>query len=62
MKTIPALVPRDETGSQFVVYADSCSGVRGAPHEANFAAINAVVARLRPQPQFICFPGDEIAD
>ena len=57
---IPALVPRDETGFQFVCYADSCSGVPGAPHEGSFAAVNAVVARLRPQPEFICFPGDEI--
>ena len=57
---IPALVPRDETGFQFVCYADSCSGVAGAPHESTFAAVNAVVARLRPQPEFICFPGDEI--
>ena len=32
----------------------------GAPHEATFAAVNGVVARLRPQPEFICFPGDEI--
>ena len=57
---IPALVPRDETGFQFVCYADSCSGVPGARHESTFAAVNEVVARLRPQPEFICFPGDEI--
>jgi len=57
---IPALVPRDGVGHQFVCYADSCSGVAGAAHEATFGAVNAVVARLRPQPEFICFPGDEI--
>jgi hypothetical protein len=57
---IPALVPRDGEGHQFVCYADCCSGVPAAPHEANFAAVNRVVARLQPQPQFICFPGDEI--
>jgi hypothetical protein len=57
---IPALVPRWGEGHQFVCYADSCSGVPGAPHEATFAAVNAVVARLEPQPEFICFPGDEI--
>jgi hypothetical protein len=57
---IPALLPRG-AGHQFVCYADSCSGVPGAPHEATFAAVNAVVRRLRPQPEFICFPGDEIA-
>jgi hypothetical protein len=58
--TIQAVVPRGGAGHQFVCYADSCSGVPGAPHEATFAAVNAVVARLSPQPEFICFPGDEI--
>ena len=58
--TIAALTPRDGAGHQFVCYADSCSGVAGAPEEAAFARVNAVLARLRPQPQFICFPGDEI--
>lgn len=57
---ISALVPRDGVGHQFVCYADCCSGIPGAPHESNFAAVNAVVARLEPQPEFICFPGDEI--
>lgn len=58
---IPALLPLDSVGHQFVCYADSCSGVPGAPHESTFASINAIVARLRPQPEFICFPGDEIS-
>jgi hypothetical protein len=57
---IAALVPRDRDGHQFVCYADCCSGVPGVPHEAAFAAINRIVARLRPQPEFICFLGDEI--
>ena len=57
---IQALVPRDGVGHQFVCYADCCSGVPDAPHEATFAAVNAVVARLQPQPEFICFPGDEL--
>ncbi len=57
---IPALVPGDGGGHQFVCYADSCSGVPGALHEATFASVNAIVAKLRPQPAFICFPGDEI--
>ena len=57
---IPALLPRDGSGYQFVCYADSCSGSPGAPEEAAFASVNAVVARLRPQPELICFPGDEI--
>jgi hypothetical protein len=34
--------------------------VPGAPHETTFAAVNAVVSRLRPRPEFICFPGDEV--
>jgi hypothetical protein len=58
---IPAIVPRNGSGHQFVCYADSCSGVPGAPHESTFASVNRVVSRLRPQPEFICFPGDEIA-
>ena len=58
--TIPALLPRSAGGHQFVCYADCCSGVPGALHEETFAAVNAVVTRLDPQPEFICFPGDEI--
>ncbi len=57
---IPALMPRGGSSHQFVVYADSCSGVPGTPEETAFARVNAVVSRLRPQPEFICFPGDEI--
>ncbi|WP_441235061.1 metallophosphoesterase family protein [Bradyrhizobium sp. 930_D9_N1_4] len=57
--SIPAILPRGN-GHQFVLYGDSCSGVPGALHEKTFAAVNAVVQRLRPQPEFILFPGDEI--
>jgi hypothetical protein len=57
---IPALLPRGD-GHQFVLYGDACSGVPGAPHEQTFAAANAVVRRLAPKPQFVVFPGDEIA-
>src|SRR3546814_5467253 len=35
-------------------------GVAGAPHERSFAAVNAVVARLDPPPEFILFPGDGV--
>ncbi|MEZ4620707.1 MAG: hypothetical protein R2867_35070 [Caldilineaceae bacterium] len=56
---IPALRP-NPPGHQFVVYADACSGVPGALHERTFAAVNAVLQRLDPQPEFIAFPGDEI--
>ncbi len=58
-KRIHALVPRGE-GYQFVVYADSCSGVAGLLHESTFASVNSVIQQLNPQPDFICFPGDEI--
>jgi hypothetical protein len=56
---IAALRPRGE-GQQFLLYGDACSGVPGALHEGKFAAINAVIRRLAPQPEFIIFPGDEI--
>jgi hypothetical protein len=59
-RLIPALLPRDERGHQFVVYADCCSGVPGSTNERNFAAVNAVVANIHPQPDFIIFPGDHI--
>lgn len=58
--TIPALLPRTPNGHQFVIYADSCSGQPDHQHERNLAAINTVIQRLDPQPEFICFPGDEI--
>jgi len=57
--SIPALLPRGN-GHQFLLYGDSCSGVPGALHEKTFASVNAVVKRLKPQPEFILFPGDEI--
>ncbi len=44
-----------------MLYADACSGVAGAPHERNFATVNAVLRCLAPVPEFILFPGDEIA-
>lgn len=58
---IPALMPRDGMGHQFLCYGDSCSGVPKAPHEATLAAVNAVAARLQSPPEFICFLGDEIS-
>jgi hypothetical protein len=56
----PALLPRDDSGFQFVFYGDCCSGIPGTQAEANFAAVNAVVQRLSPAPEFICFIGDHI--
>lgn len=61
---IPAILPRPgSTGRsthQFVVYGDSCSGVPGGRHEETTAAVNRVVARLEPGPEFVCFLGDEL--
>src|SRR5579871_186237 len=57
---IQALVPRG-SGHQFVLYGDSCSGIPDSLHARTFAQVNAVVARIRPAPEFIIFPGDEIA-
>ena len=59
MSTIPIL-PAATDGHQFVIYGDSCSGVPGALHETKLAQINAVLQRLAEDPQFVCFPGDEI--
>jgi hypothetical protein len=57
---IAALVPRGSGGHQFVVYADCTSGQPGTPQGRNFAAVNRIVTRLRPRPNFVCFPGDHI--
>ena len=58
--TIAALLPRDTDGHQFVCYSDCCSGIPDTENERTFAQVNAVLRRLQPQPEFICFPGDEI--
>lgn len=47
-------------GHQFVFYGDSCSGVPKALHEEKLAKVNDVVQRLRPAPELIIFPGDEV--
>lgn len=57
---LASLLPRG-AGHQFVFYGDACSGRPGAPHEKTFAAVNAVVRRLEPTPEFILFLGDEIS-
>jgi hypothetical protein len=57
---IPAISPRDESGHQFVLYSDSCSGQPGAVNEARHAQVTAVIRRLEPQPEFIAFPGDAV--
>jgi hypothetical protein len=60
-KTISAIRPDTPGSHQFVVYGDSCSGIPGYAHEATTASINDVVARLDPEPEFVCFLGDEIS-
>lgn len=59
---IPALIPHDPDGHQFVAYGDCCSGIRGGGSEKIFAAVNDVVRRLMPQPDFYCWLGDSLAD
>ena len=59
MTSIP-IMPAKETGHQFVIYGDSCSGVPNALHESTFKQVNAVLQRLDTAPQFISYPGDEI--
>src|ERR1051325_9934846 len=59
-QAIPALLPRKLDGHQFVVYADSCSGVPESARGKNLAAVNSMLRRIEPQPDFICFPGDHI--
>jgi hypothetical protein len=58
--TVAALVPRDHAGRQFVLYGDCCSGVAGSPNEKSHAAVNRLVRRIRPRPEFIAFPGDAV--
>ena len=57
---IPALLPRDPTGRHFLLYSDCCSGVPGTAVSANLAAVNRMVARIDPSPEFIAFPGDAV--
>ena len=57
---IPALMPRDNQGHQFLFYSDCCSGVPGATNESKHASVNAMANRIRPRPEFIAFPGDAI--
>lgn len=55
-----ALLPRVGKGHHFALYADCCSGVPGASNEKSHAAVNAIVSRIRPRPEFIAFPGDAV--
>ncbi|MBI2191455.1 MAG: metallophosphoesterase [Planctomycetes bacterium] len=57
---ITALQPRGKQGHQFVFYGDCCSGVPGRVTESNFAAVNSVIQRLSPFPEFLAFLGDHV--
>ncbi len=59
---IPPLMPRAGAGVQFVAYGDCCIGPPepGRDHEQHLAAVHAVLHRLRPRPDFVCFLGDMI--
>ena len=57
---IKSITPGSEKGYQFVLYSDSCSGVKGTVEEKAFKKMNSVIKELDPLPQFILFPGDEI--
>lgn len=58
-QSIPALLPCKE-GIQFVVYGDSCSGVRGTANTLAHERVASVIARFDPAPEMVIFPGDEI--
>lgn len=55
-----ALLPRDDQGHHFVLYSDCCSGTPGTQNARNLQAVNQVVSRISPAPEFISFPGDAI--
>jgi hypothetical protein len=59
MTRVTQLVPK-ESGHQFVLYGDCCSGIPGGPFERNFAQVNSALQRLDPPPDFILFLGDHI--
>ncbi|MCH2126925.1 MAG: hypothetical protein MK165_19185 [Pirellulaceae bacterium] len=60
LDTIKALLPRDDKGRHFVLYSDCCSGTPGTQNARNLQAVNQVVSRISPAPEFIAFPGDAI--
>jgi len=60
MKKIQAILPRENIGHQFVVFADSCAGVPDQINSNNLADVCNSIKKIDPLPEFICFPGDEI--
>lgn len=58
--TISALLPRDKSGHHFVFFSDCTSGRPGQPQADNLQILNAMIRRIKPQPEFIVFPGDAV--
>jgi calcineurin-like phosphoesterase family protein len=58
-RSIKAMKPQPG-GIQFVMYADSTSGRPDGPNALDLAALNRLILRLSPAPEFIVFPGDHI--
>lgn len=60
------LIPRTPDGHQSVVLADACSGKKSSRSErwdkvaGIFANLSAMIQRLEPPPEFLCFAGDAI--
>ena len=52
---LKALLPRDDKGRHFVLYSDCCSGKPGTQNARNLQAVNQVVSRISPAPEFIAF-------
>ncbi|MEJ1964505.1 MAG: hypothetical protein WDO56_24335 [Gammaproteobacteria bacterium] len=59
-KGIPALLPRDASGHQFVLFSDCTVNGKDARSTDALVGISRVIQRLTPQPQFISFPGDAV--
>ena len=57
---IKALVPRDESGHQFILYSDSTSGQKGLAHESNHRKVIDIIQKITPEPAFIAQPGDAV--
>lgn len=58
---IRALIPRGKSGHQFLIYSDCCAGIPNGRSAANLRRVNQMVSRIRPEPEFISFPGDAIS-
>ncbi|MEJ0037802.1 MAG: hypothetical protein WDO68_17290 [Gammaproteobacteria bacterium] len=57
---IAALLPRDPSGHQFVLYSDCTVTGKNTRSTDALNGISQVIQRLDPQPQFIAFPGDAV--